>query len=75
LNVVICAETSKLQDFNSSYDSLLIATIVMFAVLLALNVFVLILYNLYVCRNNPEGKIFKIDIKYISVSLTIPLIR
>jgi len=36
----------------------------MFVVVLALNVFVLVLYNMYVCRNNPEGKIVKIEIKY-----------
>jgi len=64
LNIVMCAETSKLQDFNSNYDSLLIATIVMFAVLLAVDAFVLVLYNIYICRNNPQGKILKIKIKY-----------
>jgi len=67
-NVVMCAETSKFQDFDSSYDSLLIATVVTLAVVIVPNCFVLALHR-YIQRINREGKISMIQIlKFLSVT-------
>jgi len=52
----------ELQDFNSNYHDLLIATIVLLVLVILLDIVGIVMQVVHRCRKNPEGKIFQFEI-------------